>query len=951
MNKKRETIKKVILYMTLGVDVSRLFPEMVLASHTTDLVQKKMVYLYISTYAHLNQDLAILAVNTLQKDSRDHDPTIRGLALRSLASLRVGNLVEHLEPVVRAGLRDPNGYVRRAAVMAVLKMRDAAPEVIELGDWKELLYEKLNDADTNVVSTAINTLNEIESEEGGLKISRVMAINLLNRLKSFSEWGQSTVLNVISKFVPQSDDELFDVFNVLEERLKHSSSSVVLSCVNCFLSLTHNRPQLLRQVIVRLRSPLLTLANNPSSEVAWVVLNHILQLLHLRAARQAFADDFKSFYCRFSDPSYIKLVRIQILSRIANPFTASYIISELAESAQDPNRDVSEASFKALGEISISVPSSARQVVTVLGGFLEGSRGEVASGAVEALGEVLMLETAGHLDLFNEVKSSVEALVDALAMGGGTLGVRGISALLSIVGKYCMQIESAPYILESFVDGIENGLQLEGENDLLRIALLSCVVRTFLSRPPESLKLLHRVFKLCLEGVEDRTASPSGDATVSPLVRDRALFYIRLLKSDPTTAKRILLHNNSPSTVVAHSSYKSPIDSCNGVKDLLSEFNSLSVIYNKPAVQFLPSTITPLPLGGTWTGEVPADWGKIRPEEEKEDLIKFPDVVDRSAFAEELENESSALNHALGRHDLLDDAFDAPNNQQPSFTQHQPDDDDDIILPSQQQQVNDTLPAHQPANVVSRLFAPPTAAPPRVPAPVAPTSAQPRNLLDDSPQLNSHPPPASASTLKSGPVDLLEGVHPLPPSTTPPQSSGINLLESPAPGAQPVISSAQQQSQPVINPFGNLSPPAQVPSVPSPLPFVSPHPSPSPVASPLETLVLTAFFPLAPPDFEKGWTTAPCELKGVRNITDLTTFSNLALVKQTLHAANVFVLASRPNKFFAYAREASGKMLLLDLTAKGNVLEIVIKFGPQQATPVAESFMQYLVSTLSNIIA
>ena len=43
--KKKDVIKKVIAYMTLGIDVSKLYPEMVKASRTEDVVTKKMVYL------------------------------------------------------------------------------------------------------------------------------------------------------------------------------------------------------------------------------------------------------------------------------------------------------------------------------------------------------------------------------------------------------------------------------------------------------------------------------------------------------------------------------------------------------------------------------------------------------------------------------------------------------------------------------------------------------------------------------------------------------------------------------------------------------------------------------------------------------------------------------------------------------------------------------------------
>lgn len=49
--KKKDVIKKVIAYMTLGIDVSRLYPEMVKASRTEDVVTKKMVYLYLINYA------------------------------------------------------------------------------------------------------------------------------------------------------------------------------------------------------------------------------------------------------------------------------------------------------------------------------------------------------------------------------------------------------------------------------------------------------------------------------------------------------------------------------------------------------------------------------------------------------------------------------------------------------------------------------------------------------------------------------------------------------------------------------------------------------------------------------------------------------------------------------------------------------------------------------------
>ena len=154
--------------MTVGIDVSSLFAEVIMLSSTTDIIQKKLVYLYLSNYAGIcckyafnkgfkrvqglgfrvdclllfvvycllhivyyllliascllfvaccllfkvqgigyrvqglgfrvqglgfvraetNPSLAILAVNAFQKDCADADPRLRGLAIRSLCSLR-----------------------------------------------------------------------------------------------------------------------------------------------------------------------------------------------------------------------------------------------------------------------------------------------------------------------------------------------------------------------------------------------------------------------------------------------------------------------------------------------------------------------------------------------------------------------------------------------------------------------------------------------------------------------------------------------------------------------------------------------------------------------------------------------------------------------------------------------------------------------------------------------
>jgi len=94
------------------------------------------------------------------------------------------------------------------------------------------------DHDAQVVINAIEAINEIELEKGGIEITTSLIIHLLNRIKDFNEWGLSIILDLTAKYMPKNNNEMFDIMNLLEDRFKHASSSVVLGAVKVFLHLT-----------------------------------------------------------------------------------------------------------------------------------------------------------------------------------------------------------------------------------------------------------------------------------------------------------------------------------------------------------------------------------------------------------------------------------------------------------------------------------------------------------------------------------------------------------------------------------------------------------------------------------------------------------------------------------------------------------------------------------------
>uniref|UniRef100_A0A0G4H631 Beta-adaptin appendage C-terminal subdomain domain-containing protein n=1 Tax=Chromera velia CCMP2878 TaxID=1169474 RepID=A0A0G4H631_9ALVE len=607
--RKRDAIKKVIAYMTLGIDVSRLFPEMVMASHTTDLVQKKMIYLYLTTYADQNQELSILAINTLQKDATDDDPSIRGLALRSLCSLRLANMMEYLEPAVRRGMEDPNPYVRKTAVMGVVKLFRIAPSATRESDLIQSLYTMVNDGDPMVSTNAVCALNEILASEGGMKITRPVAVSLLNRIKYFSEWGQCVVLNLLTTYRPAGEAEMYDIMNLLEERLKHSSAAVILGVARCFMELTTNLPQLHAQVLERLKDPLMTLTSTgSSSELAFSVLSHILLLLqHNETSRTVLAGDFKHFFCRYNEPSYVKRVKIEILTHLTDEATVFDICAELAEYVSDVDTEIGKRAVKALGTVGMSLESAATYVTEQLLNFLSPQLLAIGSHLATATVVAMRNLLRKYPEQFEQMKSAVEECLQVVASpsamthhlpsasatggasGGATTSAEAVAALLWIAGEFCEHIPSAPYALEALAQTCSD----EHSEASVLLELLCALVKCFFKRPAETKPALGLLLSKLVQDCPE------------PDVHDRALLYYRLLRHNPEEARRVICGHRSPVTVFAEHEDKGHS------ARVIREFNTLSVVYSQPSSKFQPqkTDFVPIPFQGTFEDDQPGGGG------------------------------------------------------------------------------------------------------------------------------------------------------------------------------------------------------------------------------------------------------------------------------------------------------------------------------------------------------
>lgn len=137
----------------------------------------------------------------------------------------------------------------------------------------------LQDPDANVVTNAIYVLNELCLSEGGLVASQSLVMGLLTRIVEFSEWGLNAILDLVARYSPSSEDEVYAVMNLLDPLLRTANSGAVLATVKCFVRLTANMPELHQQVFARAKPPMLTLINGVHPEGQYAMLKH-LQVLY-----------------------------------------------------------------------------------------------------------------------------------------------------------------------------------------------------------------------------------------------------------------------------------------------------------------------------------------------------------------------------------------------------------------------------------------------------------------------------------------------------------------------------------------------------------------------------------------------------------------------------------------------------------------------------------------------
>jgi vesicle coat complex subunit len=125
-----------------------------------------------------------------------------------------------------------NLAVRKTAIMCVLRLRELSEDIVAERSLVHELYHLLNDRDPQVTANAVQAILDLQGDAGmKLLCTKVVVVKLLKRLRDFNEWSQCLVLRVVAEFKPESEQEMFEVMNFLDERLRNCNAAVVVAAV------------------------------------------------------------------------------------------------------------------------------------------------------------------------------------------------------------------------------------------------------------------------------------------------------------------------------------------------------------------------------------------------------------------------------------------------------------------------------------------------------------------------------------------------------------------------------------------------------------------------------------------------------------------------------------------------------------------------------------------------
>jgi AP-2 complex subunit beta-1 len=174
------------------------------------------------------------------------------------------------------------------------------------------------------------------------------------------------------------------------------------------------------------------------SEVQYVGLRNILLIIQRRPA--ILQNEVKVFFCKYNDPIYVKLAKLEIMYRLTREENVSEVLAELKEYASEVDVDFVRKAVRSIGRLAIKISSASDQCITTLLNLMQTKVSYVVQEAIVVI-----------KDIFRRYPNQYESIIGTLCENLDVLDEpEAKSAMIWIVGQYADRIENSDELLEDF---------------------------------------------------------------------------------------------------------------------------------------------------------------------------------------------------------------------------------------------------------------------------------------------------------------------------------------------------------------------------------------------------------------------------------------------------------------------------------------------------------------------
>lgn len=554
--KRKTVLKKIVANITMGNDMSPLFTDVIQCLGIPLLEIKKMVYLFLICYGRQKAEQIHLVIPSFLQDCSDRNPLIRALAIRTMSYIPIPVVIDALTDPLRHCLKDRDPYVRKTAAICVAKLYAADPRKAEKHGFVEKLRDLLLDTNATVVSNAVAALSEIGDRPDGVifKLNLTVANRLLAALGESSEWGQIYILDSLLRYVPERHSDAQVMAERVVVQLSHANSAVVLTAIKVLLYLMNYMEdrRLIDLICKKMGPPLVTILSS-GPEVQYVALRNILLIIQRRPT--VLKNDVKVFFCKYNDPIYVKLAKLEIMYRLAREENAREVLAELQEYASEVDVDFVRKAVRSIGRLAIKVEQAADSCIKALLELIETKVTYVVQEAVIVI-----------KDVFRRYPGRYEGIIPTLCQHLDALDEpESKAAMVWIIGQYADRIDNADELMDDLTyTFMEEPVEVQ-------LALLTASVKLFIhkSQSETSKAIVHKVLKWATEEVDN------------PDLRDRGFMYWRMLAINPAVAGEIVLAEKPAITTDSDRMDRGALD------QLLLHTGTLGSIYHKNPETFI----------------------------------------------------------------------------------------------------------------------------------------------------------------------------------------------------------------------------------------------------------------------------------------------------------------------------------------------------------------------------